>query len=130
MIFRYVMAASLLTAAPIAHAQTGAFVVRLGTDTIAVERFQRIGDRIEGTVVRHTPLTNVVRYTITLNADGSVGSYEQRITRADGAPVPTAPAPLTMRFTADSVIRDIIQNGQPVTLRHAAPAGTLPTIPG
>ena len=118
-----------------AVAQTGAFVVRLGTDTIAVERFQRTVDgqarvRIEGTVVRHTPLTNVVHYTITLNSDGSVSSYLQRITRADGSAMPNAPAPLTMRFTGDSVVREIVQNGQPVTLRHAAPAGTLPTIPG
>lgn len=127
---KHLLALLLVGSSSSAMAQTGAFVVRLGTDTIAVERFQRTGNRIEGTVVRHTPLTNVVHFTITLNADGSVGSYQQRITRADGAPVSTAPTPLTMRFTGDSVIREIVQNGQPVTLRHAAPAGTLPTIPG
>lgn len=123
--------AALLIAAPsLLAAQTGAFVVRLGTDTIAVERFQRTGSRIEGTVVRHTPQTNVVQYTITLNVDGTVSSFRQAIMRADGTPMPNAPVPLTMRFTGDSVIRDIQQNGQPVTLRHAAPRGTLPTIPG
>jgi sugar/nucleoside kinase (ribokinase family) len=75
-------AALLLVVAANVSAQTGAFVVRLGTDTIAVERFQRTGDRVEGTVVRHTPTTNVVRYTITLNADGTVNSYRQAIVRA------------------------------------------------
>jgi len=123
--------ASLLLAVPAAvTAQTGAFLVRLGTDTIAVERFQRTGDRIEGSVVRHTPATNIVRYTIMLNEDGTVSSYRQAIVRADGSPMPNAPVPLSMRFTGDSVLRDIVQNGQPVTLRHAAPRGTLPTIPG
>ena len=122
--------AFFLTVPSAARAQTGAFVVRLGTDTIAVERFQRSGSRIEGSVVRHTPSTNVVRYTITLNADGTVSSYQLAIVRADGTPMPNAPAPLAMRFTGDSVLRDIVQNGQPVTLRHAAPRGTLPTIPG
>ena len=61
----------LLASSPL-QAQTGAFVVRLGTDTIAVERFQRTGDRIEGSVVRHTPTTNVVQYQVTLNGDGTV----------------------------------------------------------
>ena len=125
------IAAIALLAVPIAlHGQAGAFVVRLGTDTIAVERFQRTGDRINGTVVRHTPATNVVHYAITLNPDGTVGAYWQEIVRADGTPMPNALAPLTMRFTSDSVFRDIVQNGQPVTLRNAAPRGTLPTIPG
>ena len=119
----------LLASLPL-QAQTGAFVVRLGTDTIAVERFQRTGDRIEGSVVRHTPTTNVVQYQITLNGDGTVSTYRQQIVRADGSPMPNAPSPLMMRFTGDSVMRDIVQNGQPVTLRHAAPRGTLPTIPG
>ncbi len=127
---RRIAATFLLTVPTVVSAQTGAFVVRLGTDTIAVERFQRTGDRIEGTVVRHTPATNVVRYTITLNADGTVSSYRHAIVRADGSPMPNAPVPLTLRFTGDSVLRDIVQNGQPVTLRHAAPRGTLPTIPG
>lgn len=125
------IAAAILLAAPTAlAAQTGAFVVRLGTDTIAVERFQRTGDRINGTVARHTPATNVVHYTITLNADGTVSTYRQEIMRADGTPMPNSTGPLSMRFTSDSVFRDIVQNGQPLTLRNAAPRGTLPTIPG
>jgi hypothetical protein len=59
-----------------------------------------------------------------------VNTYRQEIVRADGSAMPNSPVPLTMRFTGDSVFRDIVQNGQPVTLRNAAPRGTLPTIPG
>jgi hypothetical protein len=123
-------AAVILVVPQLLSAQTGAFVVRLGTDTIAVERFQRSGNRIDGQVVRHTPQTNVVHYQIRLNDDGTVNSYSHEFKRADGSPMPNAPGPQTMRFTGDSVFRDIVQNGQPVTLRHAAPRGTLPTIPG
>jgi hypothetical protein len=105
MLFR-IAAAALALIPPVSSlaGQTGAFVVRLGTDTIAVERFQRTGDRINGTVVRHTPATNVVHYAITLNADGTVGSYWQEVRRADGTPMPNSPAPLTMgsRATACS----------------------------
>jgi hypothetical protein len=124
MLVRHFSLATAFVVAPIAHAQTGGFVVRLGTDTIAVERFQRTGDQIKGVVVRHTPQTNVVTYSISLNADGTVSSYRHQITAQTAGPL------LTMRFTGDSVIREIVQNGRPVTLRHAAPAGTLPTIPG
>ena len=45
---RFAGCALLLLASSPLQAQTGAFVVRLGTDTIAVERFQRTGDRVEG----------------------------------------------------------------------------------
>ncbi|MGQ0538245.1 MAG: DUF2911 domain-containing protein [Gemmatimonadaceae bacterium] len=113
-----------------AQAQSGGFLVRLGSDTIAVERFERRGGKIEGTLVRRTPQTNLVRYTITLNADGSVAAYEQAIQRPDGSPAPNAPVPLTMTFAGDSVLRNVVRNNEPVTLRSAAPKGTVPSIGG
>lgn len=125
------LALAFLAATPVVSvAQTGAFVVRLGTDTIAIERFQRSGNVIEGTVLRHTPQTNLVNYSIALNTDGTVNTYRHAFVRPDGTPMPNAATPLTMRFTGDSVIREIQQNGRPVTLRHAALRGTLPSIPG
>lgn len=112
-----------------AGAQAGGFLVRLGNDTIAVERFERSAGKIEGSIVRHFPQTNILKYSIALNTDGTVASYEQVVTRADGSPPPNAPSsPPRMTFTADSVVRNIIQNGQPAVLRHAAPKGTLPAI--
>ena len=111
-----------------AAAQSGAFVVRLGADTIAVEQYQRSGNHVEGTVLRRSPQTTLVKYTITLNDDGTVARYEQSTVRADGTPAPNAPTPLVMTFTGDSVLRQVVQNGQPVTLRSAAPKGTLPQI--
>jgi hypothetical protein len=103
----------------------------LGSDTIGVERFERSGDRVVGMLVRRLPQTNVLRYAIGFNADGSVASYQQTLTRADGSPIPNAPAvPLKMTFTADSVFRDVIRNNEPLNLRSAAPKTTLPSIGG
>jgi hypothetical protein len=112
------------------HAQSGGFLVRLGSDTVAVERYTRSADKMEGTLVRRNPQTSVVKYTIGLNADGSVASYEQAILRADGSPMPNAPAGAKMTFTADSVIRNTFRGDQPVTLRSANPRATLPAIGG
>lgn len=121
-----------LFALPVAvQAQTRGFVVTLGSDTIGVERFERNGDRVVGMLVRRLPQTNVLRYQITFNADGSVAAYQQNLTRADASPIPNAPAaPLKMTFTGDSVFRDLIRNNEPVTLRSAAPKTTLPNIGG
>ncbi len=111
-----------------ASAQSGGFLTRLGNDTIAIERYERTGDVINGSILRRSPQAVIVRYTIRLNADGTPASYEQSTTRADGTALPNAPAALKMTFTGDSVIREVVQNGQPVTLRAAAPRGTLPSI--
>jgi hypothetical protein len=117
-------------AAP-ALSQTRGFLVRLGADTITVERFTKTGDRIEGTRVNHSPATTVLRYTITLNKDGSVASYEQTQTRGDGSALPNAPALQKMMFEGDSVTRVVTAaDGQTTTRRTAVPKGTLPAIGG
>lgn len=110
--------------------QTGGFLVRLGSDTVAVERYQKSADKIEGSIARRFPQANILKYTVALNRDGTVASYEQSVVRPDGSPAPNAPTGLRMTFTGDSVIRQTVQNNQPVTLRSAAPKGTLPTIGG
>lgn len=122
---------ALLTATvpTLAAAQVGGFVTLLGKDTVSVERYERTANRIDGQIVRRSPQTSVLRYSLTFNADGSVATYEQAVLRPDGSAAPNS-APQRMTFTADSVIRQIVQNGQPTTLRAAAPKGTLPGIGG
>src|ERR1019366_810479 len=83
--------ALVVLAAP-ALSQTRGFLVRLGNDTTTVERFTKTGDRIEGTRVGRSPVTTVLKYVITLNTDGSIASYQQSQTRADGSAIPNAPA--------------------------------------
>ena len=125
-LLRSLVLASVLPAA--APGQAGGFIVRLGDDTVAIERYQRSGNRIEGTVLRRTPATTLVKYALTLNTDGTVAAYEQSSLRADGTFVPNAPVPYRMTFSGDSVIREIAPNGQAATLRSVGPRGTLPAI--
>lgn len=129
-----IMLALGATAAPVG-AQTRGFIARLGVDTFAVERFTRQGNRVVGDVVRHTPSTTVLRYTLTFNPDETVASYEEGVFLADGSPAPTladgiSPARMTMTFTGDSVVREWTRNGQPLVKRTVAPRWTIPAVGG
>jgi len=120
---------ALLAAPSGLAAQTRAFLVLLGADTVAIERIARSGERIEGTLLRHAPATSVLRYAITLNRDGTVASYEQATLRADGSPMPNAPTGQRLTFSADSVTREQTPpSGQPTSRRTAVPKGTIPAI--
>lgn len=123
-----ILAAALLVLGGPLAAQSGAFLTTLGNDTVAVERFEQSGTTIIGSLLRRSPQTVVVKYRLELDAHGNPVSYEQETTAADGSQLPNATGPLTMRFTADSVFRHVLQNGQSATLRSAAPRGTLPAI--
>ena len=73
--------ASLLPAVP-AAAQTdsAAFIIRLGRDTVAVERYVRTADRIVVEAVQRSPSTSLHRFEYQLAPDGSirVGDYSTR----------------------------------------------------
>lgn len=89
-------------------ADSGAFVVRMGSDTLALERYTRTGDRLEGELVVRSPRTAVRRYTATLRPDGSIARFEVSFL-APGASAPTQRAvadlggdTATVTITADS----------------------------
>lgn len=58
------------------EAERSAFIVRLGIDTVAVERLTRTAGRLEGRCVVRTPRTVVRDYTVTLRPDGSADRFE------------------------------------------------------
>ncbi|CAN5799790.1 hypothetical protein BH23GEM9_BH23GEM9_16360 [soil metagenome] len=71
----FLAAALLLLPAPSAAqavVDSGAFVVRLGTDTVALERWVRTADRLDAVSVTRTPRTVVRRYSVRLDAAGRV----------------------------------------------------------
>jgi Protein of unknown function (DUF2911) len=91
-----------LAAIPAAAQQgeSGAYVVRLGRDTVLVEQFTRSADRIEGTIVGRAPRTAVRTYTATLRPDGTISRLEV-VTRIPAAPE-LLPQTLTVTMGADS----------------------------
>lgn len=75
--FAGVLAALLAFAPPLSaqRADSAAFVIRLGLDTTAVERYVRTGNRIEAVAVSRSPRTVARRLTVWLADDGSVERY-------------------------------------------------------
>ncbi len=56
--------------------ERGGFIVRLGVDTVAIERFARTRTRLEGDVVTRSPRTRIVHYVATLGPTGRITRYE------------------------------------------------------
>lgn len=119
-----------LLAVPLtAQAQSeAAFVTRLGRDTIAVERFTRTADRIEGELVAFAPATRVIRYVMNLTRAGTIVSGEVQVIPGEGAPGATPTAAITFS-RRDTVITSLVQRGQRTdTLRVTVRPGTVPMV--
>jgi hypothetical protein len=63
----------------------GGFIARLGNDTVHVERFERDGNKITGTILQRTPTFRVIRWTMMFDASGNPARYESSGTDASGA---------------------------------------------
>jgi hypothetical protein len=113
------------TAAAQGPPDSGAFVVRLGNDTVAVEEFARTGDRVRGRQVVRTPRTQLREYTGTLRADGTLSGFEIAF-RNPGQAQPSARA--VVEFGADSATVRLTRGDSTQTFRMAAPAGSLPFL--
>jgi len=70
-----VLLTQAVPAAAGAQVDSAAFIIRLGSDTTAVERYVRRGDRIEAVAVARSPRTTVRRLTIWLSPDGTAARY-------------------------------------------------------
>lgn len=100
---------------------SGAFVVRLGADTIAVEHYHRKGNRLEGTEVIRTPATTLRHYVATVGPTGRVQSFEYDAHRVAGGAPPTKG---TIRFGPDTTTVTATINGRDTTLTFAVRNGT------
>jgi hypothetical protein len=132
---RLVLAAVLtLAAAAPALAQgrpeSAAFVVRLGTDTISVERFTRTATRLEGELATRSPRTVYRRYAADLGLNGSVTRFEVTIPRP-GAPADAPPLQSAVAsFTGDSIRLDVRRGDSVQTLSVAVGLGAIPLLNG
>jgi hypothetical protein len=55
---------------------TGSFFVRLGRDTIAVERYTRTASSLNAEALLRTPITRHLKLNVTFKADGSISWWE------------------------------------------------------
>ena len=126
---RLLALAALLAPATVAaqgRTERGAFVVRLGSDTLAVERYSRSGTRFESDIAARIPRTRRMHYTGTLNPDGTM--KEIRIT---GTPVSQGPGQLppldaTLVFGRDSARSTLKLGDSTIVAAAAVKPGVMP----
>lgn len=118
------LVASLI--APVALAgQSGSFVVRLGNDTLGLERYTRSADRLEGEQVWRTPVTVHRIFTATFGRGGKVDHFELVTHNVTGGPGP-AETKATLDFSGDSAISVVPQGDSTVRRRAKIVSGALP----
>ena len=114
--------ALLFASNPPLHAQkatdSAAVIIRLGTDTIAVERWVRRSDRLESVLVERSPRTNVRRLTAQLDARGqithvTIDQQQPRVPPAGAIPTPGGfYAPYAFAFMNAAHARDSLVTQQ------------------
>lgn len=109
---------------------SGGFVTQLGVDTLAIERYTRTADRLEGDVALRSPVVRVIHYSAGLDANGRMQSLTTTV-RRPGMPA-TAPAMMaqTIAFGVRTTV-ETMRNGKRDTtsgVRTYEGIG-VPTIP-
>lgn len=105
-------------------AASGAFVVRMGSDTLAVETYTRSPGRLQGELVVRSPRTAVRRYTATLRPDGSIARFE-----ADYFPAgATTPAQRATAELEGDTARVVLTTDTTATLRVPTGGGAIPLL--
>jgi hypothetical protein len=108
--------------------EVGAFVVRLGNDTLSLEQVTRTESQLRGEYVMRTPRASHRTYTADLDADGNVRRFE--LVTHNLGPGGPAETRATIEFTGDSAITTAPRGESTVTLRMAAGKGAVPSVQG
>lgn len=108
-------------------AERGGFVTRLGTDTLAVERFSRSATRLEGERVLRMPRTSLIRYVATIGKDGRVSRFEASLfgaDRLDGPPTWSS----TTEFGPKAAVTTFRRGDSTETIRTPVGPGAVPML--
>jgi hypothetical protein len=103
------------------------FVLRRGSDTLAVERLRWSPGRLDGELVDRL-LKLRWTFAVTLGSDGVVSRMENQVRRADADPVSKALQSATLVFRGDSVLVEITSGPSPVVQRLKTESGAIPYI--
>lgn len=103
------------------------YVVRLGADTVALERYSRAGNSIEATMVQRAPSTFLVNSRIEMGANGLPVSWrvEQRL--ANGMR-PNNGATATITFGTDSSTYTVTRDTGVATSRRIPVGASIPSL--
>ncbi|HEX6105719.1 MAG TPA: hypothetical protein VFZ26_09055, partial [Gemmatimonadales bacterium] len=122
---RGILVLPLALAAPLPAqtlADSGAFVVRLGRDTLAVERYTRSPAELRSDIVLRVPDARRVRYVATLHG-GAVSALDLAIEPLGDS---GRPARGVMRFRGDTAVVDLTLHDGTRHVRVPARVGAVP----
>ena len=112
MSLRFAAAALFLTPL-VASAQSPSYIVtRLGNDTVAVERYTRNGNRLEGDLVLRYPRVRTVHYVGDLAPNGTFKTLTATVRRASAAPGSTPTMQMSGTFSDSVAVFETLRNGQ------------------
>ena len=102
------------------------FVVCLGTDTLAVERYTRTATMLKSEIILRGPATRRATYTAVLDVRGDVRSFALAMDPL--VPGPSAPKPSrgTLWFRGDTADISLTLGDSTRTIRVAARPGSMP----
>jgi len=116
---------ALLLTLSFAVQDSGAFITRLGNDTVTLEQYTRTATRLRGEYVIRTPRSLHRIYTFDLNPDGSIRHVEIVTHNIGGGPGPME-TKNSVDFSGDTVIMVSPRGDSSVTTKLAVPRGTFP----
>ena len=123
----WLLTAACLAPLPLAAqaSDSGAFVVTLGTETLALERYVRTGDRLVDDMVLRNGAAVAFRHVVaTVRPDGSIARLEldARPAKANDAPALEGVA----TFSGDEVLFETTRSGNRQVAHVVASPGVLP----
>jgi hypothetical protein len=106
---------------------SGAFIVRLGTDTLSMEKYSRTANQLRGEYVIRSPRSQHRIYTADLNADGSIRRLELVTHPLSGGPAAgPAETRTSVEFVGDTAVMKSPRGASTQTPKKTVPRGTFP----
>jgi len=118
---------AVLVAPAVLRAQSGQFIVLLGRDTLAIEKYTRTADRLQGEQVVRSPRTVHRIYTVSFGPGGVTQRFELVTHNVSGAPGPLETR-ATMAFAGESVVTTVPRGDSTFTIRAKVGPGALPYL--
>ncbi|HTD83563.1 MAG TPA: hypothetical protein VK648_07205, partial [Gemmatimonadaceae bacterium] len=107
----------LLVPAPLAaqSPSTAYIVTRLGVDTVAIERYTRSANKLEGDLVLRHPRVRTLHYVADLGANGEIKSMTTTVRRANSDQNTPPVVQTVTRFGDTLAVIEVQRNGKPDT---------------
>jgi hypothetical protein len=104
----------------------GGFVVCLGADTLAVERYSRSATKLEGEIIIRAPAARRVTFTAALDSRGQLRSLDLAMDPLLPGPGITHRSRGTLRFRGDTADVSLTLDDSTRTIKVAARPGSMP----